>query len=86
MAKSMLRQTSLSNHRWSLEPESIEIIREAVANAHNAILLYSIGNDSSVLLHLARQGLLAGAAAFPDPFTCVQPDPRNALAVMDLSF
>jgi len=39
----------------SLEAESIEIIREAIATARNPVMLYSIGKDSSVLLHLARK-------------------------------
>ncbi|MDH4064465.1 MAG: phosphoadenosine phosphosulfate reductase family protein, partial [Acidobacteriota bacterium] len=38
-----------------LESESIEILREAVAVAERPVLLYSIGKDSSVLLHLARK-------------------------------
>lgn len=38
-----------------LESESIEILREAVAGAERPVLLYSIGKDSSVLLHLARK-------------------------------
>ena len=48
------RLTSFSN-QWSLEAESLEIIREAVANAHSPVMLYSIGKDSSVMLHLARK-------------------------------
>jgi sulfate adenylyltransferase subunit 2 len=38
-----------------LEAESIYIIREAIAEAENPVLLYSIGKDSSVLLHLTRK-------------------------------
>jgi sulfate adenylyltransferase subunit 2 len=38
----------------SLESESIEIIREAVATARNPVMMYSIGKDSSVMLHLVR--------------------------------
>jgi len=40
-------------HLQRLESESIEIMREAVAEADNPVMLYSIGKDSSVLLHLA---------------------------------
>ena len=41
--------------RINLEAESIDIIREAIINARNPVLLYSIGKDSSVMLHLARK-------------------------------
>lgn len=44
--------SNLSPHLRALEDESIFIIREAVAAAKNPVLLYSIGKDSSVLLHL----------------------------------
>jgi sulfate adenylyltransferase subunit 2 len=47
-----------------LESESIEILREAVACAERPVLLYSIGKDSSVLLHLARK------AFHPSPPPC----------------
>jgi sulfate adenylyltransferase subunit 2 len=40
-------------HLQQLEAESIHIIREAIADSTNPVLLYSIGKDSSVLLHLA---------------------------------
>jgi sulfate adenylyltransferase subunit 2 len=42
-------------HLEELEAESIHIIREAVAESENPVLLYSIGKDSSVLLHLAMK-------------------------------
>ena len=38
-----------------LEAESIEIIREAVATSLRPVMMYSIGKDSSVMLHLARK-------------------------------
>ena len=40
-------------HLQRLEAESIHILREVVAESENPVLLYSIGKDSSVLLHLA---------------------------------
>ncbi len=49
----------------SLESESIEIIREAVAGAENPVMLYSIGKDSSVMLHLARKAFYPAAPPFP---------------------
>ena len=48
-----------------LESESIEILREAVASAERPVLLYSIGKDSSVLLHLARKAFHPGPIPFP---------------------
>ena len=48
-----------------LESESIEIIREAVAGAANPVMLYSIGKDSSVMLHLARKAFYPAAPPFP---------------------
>ena len=40
-------------HLQRLEAESIDIIREAVSECENPVMLYSIGKDSSVLLHIA---------------------------------
>ncbi len=48
-----------------LESESIEILREAVAGAERPVLLYSIGKDSSVLLHLARKAFHPSMPPFP---------------------
>lgn len=48
-----------------LESESIEIIREAVATARNPVMLYSIGKDSSVMLHLARKAFHPARPPFP---------------------
>ncbi len=42
-------------HLQALEAESIHILREVVAEFENPVMLYSIGKDSSVLLHLARK-------------------------------
>ncbi|MEM6602760.1 MAG: sulfate adenylyltransferase subunit CysD [Pseudomonadota bacterium] len=47
--------TGLSPHLQALEDEGIFIIREALAQAENPVLLYSIGKDSAVLLHLAMK-------------------------------
>jgi sulfate adenylyltransferase subunit 2 len=49
----------------NLESESIEIIREAVALARNPVMLYSVGKDSSVMLHLARKAFHPGRPPFP---------------------
>ncbi|MFD2113320.1 sulfate adenylyltransferase subunit CysD [Thiorhodococcus fuscus] len=49
----------------ALEAESIEIIREAVATARNPVMLYSIGKDSSVMLHLTRKAFHPAPPPFP---------------------
>ena len=48
-----------------LEDEAIEIMREAVAGARNPVMMYSIGKDSSVMLHLARKAFHPGRPPFP---------------------
>ena len=47
-----------------LESEAIEILREAVATARNPVMMYSIGKDSSVMLHLARKAFYPGSPPF----------------------
>ncbi len=49
-----MKQKKLT-HLKALEAESIQIIREVAAEFDNPVMLYSIGKDSSVLLHLARK-------------------------------
>jgi sulfate adenylyltransferase subunit 2 len=51
--------------RNHLEDEAIEIFREAVAGARKPVMLYSIGKDSSVMLHLARKAFYPAAPPFP---------------------
>lgn len=48
-----------------LEAESIHIMREAVAQSENPVMLYSIGKDSSVMLHLARKAFYPSKPPFP---------------------
>ena len=48
----------------ALEAESIEILRETAAGFKNPVMLYSIGKDSSVLLHLARKAFYPAAIPF----------------------
>jgi sulfate adenylyltransferase subunit 2 len=48
-----------------LEAESIHIIREVAAEFQNPVMLYSIGKDSSVMLHLARKAFYPGTLPFP---------------------
>jgi sulfate adenylyltransferase subunit 2 len=52
-------------HLEQLEAESIEIFREVVAEAQRPVLLYSIGKDSAVMLHLARKAFFPGPLPFP---------------------
>ena len=49
----------------ALECESIEIIREAVAAGRNPVMMYSIGKDSSVMLHLAKKAFYPAPPPFP---------------------
>ncbi|SFX66013.1 sulfate adenylyltransferase subunit CysD [Marinospirillum alkaliphilum] len=52
-------------HLKQLEAESIHIIREVAASFANPVMLYSIGKDSSVMLHLARKAFYPGTPPFP---------------------
>ena len=52
-------------HLQRLEAESIHIMREVAAEATNPVMLYSIGKDSSVMLHLARKAFFPGKPPFP---------------------
>lgn len=53
------------NHIEYLEAESIEVIRESVAGAKKPVMLYSMGKDSSVMLHLARKAFYPALPPFP---------------------
>lgn len=53
------------NHLDSLEAESIHILREVVAETANPAMLYSIGKDSSVMLHLAIKAFYPAKLPFP---------------------
>lgn len=52
-------------HLKSLEAESIHIFREVIATSKNPVMLYSIGKDSSVMLHLAQKAFYPGKLPFP---------------------
>jgi sulfate adenylyltransferase subunit 2 len=60
-----LPKRDISPHLKRLEAESIHIIREAVAEAQNPAMLYSIGKDSGVMLHLARKAFYPAPPPFP---------------------
>jgi len=53
------------SHLERLEAESIHIMREVAAEAENPVMLYSIGKDSSVMLHLAVKAFHPGKPPFP---------------------
>ena len=57
--------TDTSTHLKQLEAESIHIFREVAAEFDNPVMLYSVGKDSSVLLHLARKAFAPGKIPFP---------------------
>jgi sulfate adenylyltransferase subunit 2 len=59
------RPRPLSAHLKRLEAESIGILREVAAEFRNPVLLYSIGKDSSVLLHLAMKAFYPAKPPFP---------------------
>jgi sulfate adenylyltransferase subunit 2 len=52
-------------HLQRLEAESIHIMREVVAEAESPVMLYSIGKDSAVMLHLARKAFFPAKPPFP---------------------
>jgi sulfate adenylyltransferase subunit 2 len=52
-------------HLRALEAESIEILREVAASFERPVMMYSIGKDSSVLLHLARKAFFPSRIPFP---------------------
>ncbi len=52
-------------HLQRLEAESIHILREVVAEAENPVMLYSVGKDSAVMLHLAKKAFYPAPPPFP---------------------
>jgi sulfate adenylyltransferase subunit 2 len=67
-APSVLERTSMTTtltHLQRLEAESIHIMREVVAEADKPVMLYSIGKDSAVMLHLAMKAFYPSRPPFP---------------------
>ena len=58
-------ETRRSSHLARLESESIHIMREVAAEFRNPVMLYSIGKDSSVMLHLALKAFYPASPPFP---------------------
>jgi len=65
MSPPVATASRLSPHLRRLEAEGIAIIREVAASFRNPVLLYSIGKDSSVVLHLATKAFAPGRPPFP---------------------
>jgi sulfate adenylyltransferase subunit 2 len=59
------RKRPLSRHLEALEAESIQIMREVAAEFSNPVMLYSIGKDSTVMLHLALKAFYPSRPPFP---------------------
>ena len=55
----------MKTHIKKLEAESIYILREAIAESRNPVMLYSLGKDSAVMLHLAKKAFYPGKLPFP---------------------
>ena len=56
---------SVQTHLSRLEAEAIEIMREVVSEAENPVMLYSVGKDSAVMLHLAKKSFYPSPPPFP---------------------
>ncbi|MFX4087974.1 phosphoadenosine phosphosulfate reductase family protein, partial [Sphingobium yanoikuyae] len=52
-------------HLERLEAESIHILREVVSEAERPVMLYSVGKDSAVMLHLAKKAFYPSPPPFP---------------------
>ena len=57
--------TRTLTHLERLEAESIHIMREVVAESEKPVMLYSVGKDSAVMLHLARKAFYPSPPPFP---------------------
>jgi sulfate adenylyltransferase subunit 2 len=55
----------IQTHLSHLEAEAIEIMREVVSEAENPVMLYSVGKDSAVMLHLAKKAFYPSPPPFP---------------------
>ena len=62
---SLTQVTSKLTHLDRLEAESIHIMREVVSEAERPVMLYSVGKDSAVMLHLAKKAFFPAAPPFP---------------------
>src|SRR4030095_5691829 len=70
-------------HLQRLEAESIHIMREVVAECENPVMLYSIGKDSSVMLHLAMEAFYSAQHPFPVMHVATTWNLREMIAFRD---
>jgi sulfate adenylyltransferase subunit 2 len=61
----VLAQSQILTHLERLEAESIHIMREVVAETEKPVMLYSVGKDSAVMLHLAKKAFYPATPPFP---------------------
>ena len=61
----MTQETPSQNNLSKLESDAIEIMREVVSEANNPVMLYSVGKDSAVMLHLAKKAFFPSPPPFP---------------------
>ena len=57
--------SDIQNHLSGLESEAIEIMREVVSETDNPVMLYSVGKDSAVMLHIAKKAFYPSLPPFP---------------------
>ena len=55
----------VQTHLAHLESEAIEIMREVISETENPVMLYSVGKDSAVMLHLAKKAFYPSVPPFP---------------------
>jgi sulfate adenylyltransferase subunit 2 len=65
MLREVVSSTVQITHLQRLEAESIHIMREVAAEAEKPVMLYSVGKDSAVMLHLARKAFYPSPPPFP---------------------
>ena len=65
MENTKMISTERLTHLKQLEAESIHIIREVVAEFDNPVMMYSVGKDSAVMLHLALKAFAPAKLPFP---------------------
>jgi sulfate adenylyltransferase subunit 2 len=74
----------LTPHLRRLEAEAIEIMREVVAQCQNPVFLYSIGKDSTVMLHIARKAFFPALPPFPFLHIATTWDFRDMIVYRDI--
>jgi sulfate adenylyltransferase subunit 2 len=78
------RGRNLTPHLKRLEAEAIEIMREVVAQCSNPVFLYSIGKDSTCMLHVARKAFHPAPPPFPFLHVATTWDFRDMIVYRDL--